>query len=156
MYKCLCRRPGIIANAEFHPAEVKIMKLAKLLLVPVLALAATLLRAHTGLAEANPADGAVLKEAPTALTLTYTAEVQLLKVDIATAAGLAQQSAFTPSATAAKTFSIPLPVLAPAAYEVSWTILGADGHRVEGVLGFTVDPTAAESAGTAAQDHSGH
>ncbi len=133
------------------------MKQAKFLLVAVLALGSTLSWAHTGLEQATPADGAVMHTAPTALDLAFSGDVQLLKLDIADAAGAAQQTTFQPSPAAAKTFSIPLPALAPAAYEVSWTILGADGHRVEGKLGFTVDPAATESAGTAhADEHHGH
>ncbi len=133
------------------------MKYAKLLVLPVFLLGSALLRAHTGLAESNPSDGAVLNAAPTTLALGFSADVQLLKVDIADAAGVAQDTVFEPSATAAKTFSVPLPALEPAVYKVSWTILGADGHRVEGSFGFTVDPAATEAAGTAtAAEHTGH
>jgi methionine-rich copper-binding protein CopC len=134
------------------------MKVANaLLLLPALLLGSALLYAHTALKEATPADGAVLNLAPTSLELSFTGEVQLLKLDLATAAGAAQASGFKASAESASTYSIPLPALAPAAYEVNWTVLGADGHRVEGSFGFTVDPAAAASAGTAsAQDHSGH
>jgi copper resistance protein C len=126
-----------------------------LLLLPTLLLGTPLLLAHTGLETASPADGAVIKTAPTALELTFSGDVQLLKLDVATVAGAAQETGFEASATAAKTFSVPLPALAPAAYTVSWTVLGADGHRVEGSFGFTVDPAATESAG-AASEHHGH
>jgi methionine-rich copper-binding protein CopC len=80
----------------------------------------------------------------------------LLKLDIADSAGTAQTTGFKASAESASIFSIPLPALAPAAYLVSWTVLGADGHRVEGKLGFTVDPDASESSGTASHEHQGH
>jgi methionine-rich copper-binding protein CopC len=131
------------------------MKYPKVLLLSALTLASAWLHAHTGLAGATPADGAVLHAAPAALELDFTGDVQLLKVEVVDAADVVQPLEFQPSADAAKTFAIPLPALAPAAYEVSWTVLGADGHRVEGTFGFTVDPAATESAGTASE-HQGH
>jgi copper resistance protein C len=131
------------------------MKTLKTLLLLPLLLASAWLHAHTGLETASPADGAVLKASPEALELTFSGDVQLLKLDVANAAGAAQETGFAAAATAAKTFSVTLPALAPAAYTVSWTVLGADGHRVEGNFGFTVDPAATESAGTAGEHH-GH
>ena len=130
------------------------MKPVKLLLSSVLLLASGLLRAHTHLETAAPADGAVLHAPPATIELAFGEDVQLLKLDIANAAGMAQDIGFAPAATAAKTFSVPLPALAPSAYTVNWTVLGADGHRVEGHFGFAVDPAAAESAGTA--EHHAH
>jgi copper resistance protein C len=131
------------------------MKRLKILLCSTLLLASGLLRAHTHLEAAAPADGAVLQAAPATLDLTFGEDVQLLKLDVSNAAGTAQELGFTPAADAAKTFSIVLPALAPSAYTVNWTVLGADGHRVEGKFAFTVDPAAVESAGAHAEHH-GH
>lgn len=130
------------------------MNYAKVLLCSMLLAGPGLLQAHTGLESAVPADGAVLHAAPATLALNFSGDVQLLKLDVA-GADQPVALAFQPSGTAAKTFSIPLPALAPAAYMVSWTVLGADGHRVAGNFGFTVDPNAAESAGDAGEHH-GH
>jgi methionine-rich copper-binding protein CopC len=129
------------------------MKSVKILLSSVLLLASGLLRAHTHLETAAPADGAVLHAAPATVELSFGEDVQLLKLDMADAAGAAQDIGFAPAAAAARSFSIPLPALAPSAYTVNWTVLGADGHRVEGHFGFTVDPNAAESAGAADAHH---
>lgn len=123
------------------------------LVLPLLLLSSTLF-AHTKLIEANPVDGAVLTEAPATLDLTFSTEVQLLKLELANDAG-AVQTDFAPSASKSQTFSITLPPLEPAAYAVSWTILGADGHRVEGSMGFLVDATAHEPA-DAGHAHDGH
>ena len=131
------------------------MKQLKIVLWSTLLLASRLLHAHTHLEAAEPADGAVLKAAPATLDLSFGEAVQLLKVDIANATGAAQDIGFAPAANAAKTFSITLPALAPSTYTVNWTVLGADGHRVEGHFGFTIDPNAAESAGAHAEHH-GH
>jgi methionine-rich copper-binding protein CopC len=128
------------------------MKSLKLLLSSLLLLVSGVLRAHTHLEAAVPADGAVLKAAPAAIELTFGEDVQLLKVEVAGASGPVALD-FAPSATATKTFSLALPALAPSAYTVNWTVLGADGHRVDGHFAFTVDPAATESAGAAHHEH---
>lgn len=120
-------------------------RIKSMLLVPALLLSSALY-GHTALTESMPADGAVLQEGPTALELTFSTDVQLLKLDIATAEGATLETDFKASATAAKTFSVTLPAMEPAAYAVEWTIVGADGHRVEGNFGFLVDPVAHEPA----------
>jgi methionine-rich copper-binding protein CopC len=130
------------------------MKCIKLLLCSTLLLASSLLRAHTHLETAVPADGAVLKAAPSTLELSFGEDVQLLKLDVANAAGVPQPLSFVAGATATKTFSIAVSPLAPAAYTVNWTVLGADGHRVEGHYSFTIDPAATESTGGA--EHHAH
>jgi len=131
------------------------MKSLKILSWSVLLLASGLLRAHTHLEAAAPADGAVLNTAPATLDLTFGEDVQLLKLTVTDAAGAPQDLDFTPAAKAAKAFSIALPALAPSAYTVNWTVLGADGHRVEGEFAFALDPAAEESAGEHAEHH-GH
>jgi methionine-rich copper-binding protein CopC len=124
---------------------MKLRKYMKVMLSGLLVAAAGL-QAHTMLQTSTPADGAVLDEAPETLELGFGADVQLLKLEIATDAGAVEDMKFTPVATAAKSFSVPLPALEPAAYLVTWTILGADGHRMEGTLSFLVDETAHEPA----------
>lgn len=124
------------------------------LAIPALLLSSAVF-AHTTLVEASPVDGDVLTEAPAKLELTFSTDVQLLKLELANDAGVAQKTDFTASANAAKTFSIALPPLEPAAYAVTWTIVGADGHRVEGNMSFLVDATAHEpfDAESARDDH---
>lgn len=132
------------------------MNPVKLVLSSLLLLASGLLRAHTHLETSVPADGAVLSEGPATLELSFGDEVQLLRLGftVVTATDDTVKPDFQPSATAAKTFSIPLPALASGAYTVSWTVLGADGHRIEGHFSFTIDPAAAASASaTAPHDH---
>jgi methionine-rich copper-binding protein CopC len=132
------------------------MKSVKLLLLAaVYTLIASPLFAHTALTSAAPADGAVMREAPAALALGFTEDVQLLKLVLVDAGGEAVDINFMPSGDAYKNFNIALPALKAAAYKVSWTVLGKDGHKVEGSLGFVVDPQAAGSAG-ATQSHDEH
>jgi methionine-rich copper-binding protein CopC len=42
----------------------------------------------------------------------------------------------------AATFSVPLPHLAPAKYDVRWSAIGDDGHPVNGTFTFTVSNSA--------------
>lgn len=130
------------------------MKRAKVWLCSLLLVTCGQVLAHTHLEKATPADGAVLKAAPSALELSFGESVQLLKVDVANAAGAMQDLGFKAGAATAKTFSVPLPALVPSTYTVNWTVLGADGHRVEGHFAFTVDPAAVEAAGHA--EHHDH
>lgn len=131
------------------------MKRAHILLWSLLALTPALL-AHTHIEAVAPADGAVLKAAPPTLEFAFGEAVQLLKVDLTNAAGAAQDIGFTAEATAAKTFSVALPALAPSAYTVNWTVLGADGHRLEGHFGFTIDPAATATTGSEQAEHHAH
>lgn len=139
------------------------MKLARLFtLLPALLLTSSLLHAHTALDKATPKDGAVLTQAPATLDLAFTEEVQLLKFALTDAEGEAVATDFKASAAASKTFSLPLPAALPAkAYKANWTVLGKDGHQVQGSLGFTVDhagtePAEADAASAAAQSHNDH
>lgn len=129
-------------------------RIKSLLLLPALLLSASLLYAHAHLESSTPADGAVMKQAPAAFALAFSEEVQLLKLEIKGATGTIVSTGFMPVAEATKTFSIPLQGLAAGAYDVSWTIMGKDGHRVEGTMAFTLDPNATESAG--AEHHGDH
>jgi copper resistance protein C len=130
------------------------MKHLQFFLISALLAASAPLLAHTHLEAATPADGAVLKTAPASVELSFGEDVQLLKLDVAGASGEAVEIDFKPSAISSKAFVVPLPSLKPSVYTVDWTVLGADGHRLEGHFGFTVDPAAAESAGHA--EHHDH
>ncbi|HTR01350.1 MAG TPA: copper resistance protein CopC [Candidatus Acidoferrum sp.] len=134
------------------------MKLTKTFgLLPALLLASSLLQAHTQVSKVVPGDGAVMHAAPATFELGFSEAVQLLKLVVTNAAGTVQPVDFKPVAKANKVFSIPLPPLVPTSYKVSWTILGEDGHKVEGHVGFEVNPEAGEVVGTVpASGHDHH
>jgi len=104
---------------------------------------------HTELKESDPAGDAVLKESPSAITLTYTTDVQLTlsTVVVRPAASLA---APVPAGELAYLADdrhdvIVLPLSRPLArggYAVAWTTAGPDGHRLSGDFGFRVEPVA--------------
>lgn len=112
--------------------------------------------AHTGLSTSVPGDGATVNLVPETLDLTFSEEVNLLKVTLSNSEDSAIAIDFTPSATAATHFAIAMPALEEGGYTVSWTILGSDSHRVEGEFSFTYDAGAAVSMGHSTAEHGEH
>lgn len=95
--------------------------------------------AHTGLDSSIPTDGAMLMESPKTVELDFTADVNLIKFEIVKKMdGTAVEVDFTPSATANSYFSVPMPELAMGHYQVNWSLLGGDGHQIEGSFDFMV------------------
>lgn len=94
--------------------------------------------AHTELKSSEPADGAKLQESPTELALNFAGNVTLLKLDLRSAEGEVVPLEFKPSAKAEKQYRVQLPKLAPAAYTLTWTALGGDGHKLEKSFSFAV------------------
>tara|TARA_R110000772_G_scaffold188095_1_gene299185 strand:+ start:846 stop:1277 length:432 start_codon:yes stop_codon:yes gene_type:complete len=131
------------------------MKLVKLVSA-VLMLSASMLSsnslfAHTALAVAMPANGAVLNEGPENVTLRFTEEVRLLQLSLSNGASQAVEIGFTPTANMDRAFSLAMPALAADTYTVEWTVMGSDSHRVQGKFTFTVDPAAAAAMGQHAE-----
>ena len=95
--------------------------------------------AHTGLDSSIPTDGAMLMESPKTVELDFTADVNLIKFEIVKKMdGTAVEVDFRPSATANSYFSVPVPELAMGHYQVNWSLLGGDGHQIEGSFNFMV------------------
>jgi methionine-rich copper-binding protein CopC len=129
----------------------------RFLLLAISVLAPTLLFAHAKLTEARPADGAVVNASPETLTLTFSEEVQLLKVALTGNDNKELATDFAASAAKQTSFAVTLPELAQDSYTVNWTILGNDGHKVEGSYAFSVETDAAEKEGdTAEKTHTEH
>ncbi|MEU2200675.1 copper resistance CopC family protein [Isoptericola sp. NPDC019482] len=112
--------------------------------------------AHDRLLSSDPADGATVEEAPTELTLVFSADVL--------AAG-AQVAVTTPDGTVPAEVAVDgdeavaaLPDDLPGGdWDVAWRVVSSDGHPIEGELAFTVDapspspsvsPSTAESSPT--------
>lgn len=84
-----------------------------------------------------PADDAVLAQAPREISLTFDHDMRLTSIEVHGPGHTDVPVAFTASTTPARTFTVPLPALAPGAYEVHWNGAG-EGHTMEGTLHFTV------------------
>jgi copper resistance protein C len=94
--------------------------------------------AHTKMSGASIADKAVLKSAPADFSINFEHEARLASVRLVSASGAQLPVPFKPAAAAAKSFTVPLPKLAPGAYTLSWRALAADGHVMPGSVRFTI------------------
>jgi len=97
--------------------------------------------AHAALKLSTPKSGATV-EAPKDLSLTFSEKVRLTAVKLTADGKDVSGVQVDRSAPAAPSFSVALPKLAPAKYEVRWTALGDDGHAVNGTFVFTVSASA--------------
>ncbi len=97
--------------------------------------------AHTALKESVPAEGSMLNASPEQVQLSFTEDVRLLRLDVVAAFESAEKKVdldFTPESTAKAEYSVPLPALSPGNYRVDWSVMGADGHAVQGSVAFSV------------------
>ena len=76
------------------------------------------------------------------MSLTFSEKVKLTQLKLTAAGKDVSGVQVDRAAAAAPTFTVPLPHLAPAKYEVRWSALGDDGHPVNGTFSFTVSNTA--------------
>jgi copper resistance protein C len=113
-------------------------------------------QAHTELVASNPIAGAVLPESPATIELTFSEDVQLLRLVIADKNAGEVAIGFKPSAVSQPLFSVSMPVLTEDTFTVSWAVLGKDGHRVEKSFSFTVDTSALPTSAPAAQSPTAH
>lgn len=123
------------------------MKSLRLLsLLGVFTFAPQVLLANAELVEAIPVNGSFIREAPSQLELTFSEEVQLLKLAVSGIRSKMIPTRFKPSESMQTSFTVPLPGLVEDSYVVAWTVLGKDGQQVEDKLTFTVDRDAADAA----------
>ncbi|WP_100444660.1 copper resistance CopC/CopD family protein [Glycomyces xiaoerkulensis] len=113
-------------------------------------LPATAARAHASLLSTDPADGAELDEAPSAVTLHFNEPVS--PVEEAARLVDADGGEHPVTATAADddvVLELP-PGLGEGRFTLSWRVVSADGHPVAGAVSFSVDqgPAPAEPAET--------
>src|SRR5262245_41620238 len=97
--------------------------------------------AHPALKVSAPKSGATVEERQT-LSLTFCEKVRLTAIKLTAGGKDVSGVQVDRAAPAAPTFSVPLPKLAPAKYEVRWSALGDDGHPVNGTFSFTVSSNA--------------
>ena len=96
--------------------------------------------AHAALKVSAPQSGATVA-APHDLSLTFSEKVHLTAIKL-TAGGKDVPGVTVAHGDAAATYTVPLPHLAPAKYDVRWSAIGDDGHPVNGTFTFTVSNTA--------------
>jgi len=106
--------------------------------------------AHTALKEATPGNGAIIKQGPAHINLTFNGPVKLVKLELM-GVGHEMPTNFESNSEAKAAFMIETPGMHPGAFTVNWAVIGEDGHTVADSYSFTVDPSIAEDhAGEAA------
>lgn len=94
--------------------------------------------AHASLIDTDPAEGAVVAQAPQRATLTFDEPIQLPAngVHVFDATGTALTSSAR-AVDAVVTVELPAP-MAQGTYVVAWRVVSADGHPIAGALTFSV------------------
>lgn len=95
-------------------------------------------QAHSTLENSSPAAGATVTELPKTLSLTFTKAVRLMTLKLI-GKDVDMALEVDRSAPAARSFSAPLPDVAPGTYEVKWTATARDGHVMTGSFSFMVE-----------------
>ena len=122
-------------------------------------------RAHDTLIETSPGQDAVVEDAPTEVTLTFSAEVLDLPTTMVVTAADGDVVAEGTPAVDGQAVRLSLPSILPdGEYEVTWSVVSSDGHRTEDTYTFTLaadddaapPEPAAESAATPTAQPSAH
>lgn len=137
---------------------MRMVKRLTAILTSLVLLHTSTLQAHTELSNIVPADGAVINQSLSALELSFTADVRLLRLALMHAGQHSVDIGFKPAADTKRQFSVPLTNLQEGPYELQWTIMGADGHTMEGSSDFTLTSSATSAQGEDKPDvdHSAH
>ena len=99
--------------------------------------------AHTALTEAMPGDGAMVKQGPARINLTFNGPVKLVKLELM-GVGHEMPTNFESNSEAKNAFIIETPGMHPGMFTVNWAVIGEDGHTVADSYSFTVDPSFTE------------
>ena len=113
----------------------------------VVLLHATSAWAHATLVKAEPADGAVIAQAPASLRLTFNEPVSPLAIRLIGPGGGAVALGEIGAADAS--LNIAVPPLQTGTHVLSWRVISADGHPVGGSLVFSIGAPSAQLPGGA-------
>lgn len=103
-----------------------------------LAAATTSASAHAGIESSTPRNGAQLKAAPTAVSLTFAEKVKLDGKGSRLIDGTGKRVPAKVTAKGTKVLYVPATTLAPGRYAAAWHLISVDGDTVEGAISFTV------------------
>lgn len=95
--------------------------------------------AHAALTGTDPEDGAVLAEAPAAVSATFSEALDGPSTVIAVTDGTGATVEVPDPDFDGDTFTQPMLYTAPGTYTVAFRVISEDGHRVDGALSFTVE-----------------
>lgn len=94
--------------------------------------------AHAGLESASPADGAVVADAPSEITLNFSERVSVQPDGVRVLDADANRRDKGTATASGSTVTVPLDDLSDGGYVVAWRIVSDDGHPVSGTYTFSV------------------
>lgn len=96
--------------------------------------------AHARLKRSSPPQGAVLDRAPTEIVLTFNSEVErkYARFVLRDADGRERALAGPAGSGLVTELTLAPGALAPGAYQLRWSVVSRDGHRITGTVRFTV------------------
>ena len=94
-------------------------------------------QAHTHLEKAVPADNSTVTTSPKEIFLHFNEAARLTALTIQKE-GATEQAVMTSPAAPSKIATVPITLLAPGKYVVTYRVVGADNHVMSGKLHFTV------------------
>jgi copper transport protein len=109
--------------------------------------------AHASLVKAEPAAGAVVRDAPPTLTLTFNEPVSPLVMRLITPAGEPIALGEVTAENAIVIIAVPA-ALGRGTHALSWRVISADGHPVAGALMFSIGAPSAPPAADGLGDRS--
>lgn len=134
-------------NRSIRPASIWRALGALLLAVAALIGASTAASAHDTLTDSSPAEGDTLTEPPSELHLTYSATI--LELGAAVEVTDTDGGSWPTGELVVDGAEVTVPLsedLPNGSYEVTWRVTSSDGHPISGVIPFTVDAPATETA----------
>ncbi|MXY39041.1 MAG: copper resistance protein CopC [Rhodospirillaceae bacterium] len=109
-----------------------------ILLAGLLFLGATTAFAHSKLNTTEPADGAVLAQAPGRIVLSFAKRIRLTKVRMRHGDNAAVDLDLSGQKGFATRIAVPMPRGGSGLYRIEWRGLAADGHTMRGSFEFRV------------------
>jgi copper resistance protein C len=111
--------------------------------------------AHTHLKSTIPADGSTVTAPPAEFVLSFSEPSRLTALSVQKEGGAEQKITALPAAATAAA-KVAAPKLENGRYTLSYRVVGADGHVMNGKVTFTVGGKPAAGAAAPPADHSAH
>lgn len=132
------------------------MKKSRIIIMIASFLLTLTVSAHVGLKSSSPDANESITSSPEQLSLTFSNDVRLVKLQLLNAADENVDLDFKPSANAAAEFINALPELQAGEYTVMWTVLGLDGHKMSDSFKFTVSQCETSDVMSSHEDKKSH
>ena len=112
---------------------------AKIILMISMLVISQSIWAHAYLDASTPENGAKIKSSPEHISLTFSKPVKLFKFEYLSPQNESLETGFKASMVDQSEYVIEVNSSVDGLHSVYWTIMGQDGHKVEGYFQFTVD-----------------